>query len=61
MDTVITTDNNTSFRRNACITLIRTYDDPKVLEIVTDINNMDIPDLQIIRFLFPLITDNTMS
>jgi len=31
------------------------------MEIMTDINNLDIPDLQLIGFLFPLITDNTMS
>jgi len=28
---------------------------------MTDINNIDIPDLQLIGFLFPSITDNTMS
>jgi hypothetical protein len=31
------------------------------MEIMTNINNKDIPDLQLIGFLFPLITDNAMS
>jgi len=33
MFTVITTDYNSSFRCNACIILIRTYDDPKIWKL----------------------------